>query len=110
MSIIDDLKRGPFFEVRMSDMSPDAVPDPEAQGTASRVRNALGTSGYDSDLRRVNAELETWKAIAIDRGKHLDRLMIAIAQVRAELDAFPSRLAAEVAERLKASAAEHDRS
>lgn len=108
--MIDDLKRGPFFEVRMSDLNPDAVPAPEPQGIASPARYARGTAGYDADLRRVNAELETWKAIAIDRGRHLDRLMIAIAQVRAELDAFPSRLAAEVSERLKADAAEHDRS
>lgn len=94
MSMIDDLKRGPLDEVSMSDPA----------------STALGRSAYSSDLRRVNAELETWKAIAIDRGKHLERLMIAIAQVRAELDAFPSRLATEVAERLKANAAEHDRS
>jgi hypothetical protein len=110
MSMIDDLKRGPFFEVRMNDLVPDAVPAPEAQGTASPARYAVGTAAYGGELLRLRAEVETWRSLAEGRGRHLDELMAAISQVRAELEAFPARLAEEIKAHAERLAAEHDRS
>jgi hypothetical protein len=83
---------------------------PEPQGIASPARYAKGTAAYEAELLALAAEVETWRGLAEERGRHLDGLMAALAQVRLELQAFPERLVAEIEGHLARRAAEHDRS
>jgi hypothetical protein len=64
----------------------------------------------EEELLRLRAEVETWRHLAEDRGRHLDELMVSLAQVRAELEAFPVRLAEEIKAHADRLNAEHDRS
>ena len=86
------------------------VPSSEPQGTASPARHAQGTLRYEGELLRLRSELETWRALAEERGRKLDTLMIALNHARAELEAFPARLTAEIERHVARLAAEHDRS
>ena len=93
-------------------LEPATVPSPQPQGTASAARYSNGTQAYELELRyaQVERERDMYRILAEERAKRLDRLVLVIEELRAQLVQLPAEVALRIKARLDAEASESDRS